>query len=435
MWAGYELPDLGFEAAAPVASTFEAVYWDTPDLRLLRRGVTLREEGGEWTLRAPEGRQHKERQAFFRNAVVLGWTLGEPLGEVARLATERESFALSNRRGGVARLACDDVALLRGERVAARFRELELTPLDGAPARLLERIEARLREAGAQSVDPVPKVIRGLAPAALEPPSALPEAGPDATAGEAIRARLAAALDRWAEHQAPLHLDGGPESVRGIRGGIRALRRDLRVFTPVVDARQALGRVVDPLTAVRRLDRLIERAGEGLYEALAAERAAALEHARATSSGPRYAELLREAAALVERPPLPAKSAGQPAADVLPALVRAPLKRLIRAPADDPDRQRKLADRLAAAASAAAPYADAKAALAELGELRTVLREHRHATTAIETLAALAARSPELAWEAGLLAGEERTRAAEARNAVAYAFARATRRKLWAWVP
>jgi len=93
VWAGYELPDLGLQAAAPVASTFEAVYWDTPDLRLLRRGVTVREEGGEWTLREPDGRQHKGGQTLFGNAVVLGWTRGEPLGEVARLATERESFA------------------------------------------------------------------------------------------------------------------------------------------------------------------------------------------------------------------------------------------------------------------------------------------------------------------------------------------------------
>jgi prophage DNA circulation protein len=115
--------------------------------------------------------------------------------------------------------------------------------------------------------------------------------------------------------------------------------------------------------------------------------------------------------------------------------VRAPLRRLRRAPADDPERRRKLADRLAAVAGAASPYADARAALAELDELRTVLREHHHAATAIETLAALAERSPEHAWEAGLLAGAERTRMAEAGNAVAYAFTRATRRKLWAWVP
>ena len=152
-------------------------------------------------------------------------------------------------------------------------------------------------------------------------------------------------------------------------------------------------------------------------------------------SGPRYAELLREAAALVARPPLPAKTGARPAAEVLPALVREPLRGLSRAPADDPERQRRLADRLAVAASAAAPYADARAALAELDELRAVLREHRHATSAIDALAALAARSPEHAWEAGLLAGAERARAAEARDAVANALARATRRKLWAWVP
>ena len=191
MWAGYELPDLGLSAAEPVASRLEAAYWDTPDLRLLRRSVTLREEAGEWTLRGPDGAAvaldpgewaPRSPDAAVLPPAVLGWTLGEPLREVARLATERESFALSNRRGEVARLARDDVALLRGERVAARFRELELTPLDGAPERVVERIEARLREAGAQSLDPVPKVVRGLAPAALEPPPAPPEAGPDASA-------------------------------------------------------------------------------------------------------------------------------------------------------------------------------------------------------------------------------------------------------------
>src|SRR5262249_25003135 len=154
----------------------------------------VREEAGEWSLRGPDGDQHKGRQAAFKNAAssaeddatgtpaaavssageaaagasprrgapapsaggaaagasprrgastpsaggagagapprvsdlalpaaVLGWTRGEPLRVVARLATARASFALSNRRGEVARLARDDVALLRGERVAARF--------------------------------------------------------------------------------------------------------------------------------------------------------------------------------------------------------------------------------------------------------------------------------------------------------------------------
>lgn len=484
MWAGYELPDLGLTAAEPVAARLEAVYWDTADLRLLRRGVTIREEAGEWTLRGPDGESvaldggawraaeaggarggsSSEAGAASRAseggvsggrspefearaprdgvlpAVALGWTLGAPLRELARLATVRESFALSDGRGELALLALDEVSLLRGERVAARFRELELTPLDGAPPRLMARIEARLREAGAQPVDAVPKVVRGLAPAALEPPPpAPPEPGPDASAGDVIRARLAASLERWAEHQAPLHLDGTPESVRGLRAGIRGLRRDLRIFTPVVDAREALGRVLDPLTTVRRLDRLVERAAEqgldALAEALTADRGRALAVARDVLSGPRYAALLRETAALVDRPPLPARIAERPAAEVLPALVRAPLRRLRRAAADDPGRRRKLVDRLAAAATAAAPYADARAGLAELEELRVVLREHRHATTAIEALAALASRSPEHAWEAGFLAGAERTRAAEASAAVSSAFARATRRKLWAWVP
>src|SRR5262249_58658814 len=121
-------------------------------------------------------------------AVVLVLRRGEPLREVAQLATVRESFVLSNRRGEVARLARNDVAVLHGGRVAARFRELELTPLGGAPERLLERIEARLREAGAQSLGPVPEGGRGLAPAAPGPPPGPPGARPDRAAARAAPA-------------------------------------------------------------------------------------------------------------------------------------------------------------------------------------------------------------------------------------------------------
>ena len=42
VWAGFELPDLsadGLTAAAPAEHRLEAVYYDTADLRLLRRAI------------------------------------------------------------------------------------------------------------------------------------------------------------------------------------------------------------------------------------------------------------------------------------------------------------------------------------------------------------------------------------------------------------
>ncbi len=63
VWPGYELPDLSdVHAVGRVSPSteqhLEAVYYDTADLRLLRRGVTLRFRKGEppgsvWTAKLP----------------------------------------------------------------------------------------------------------------------------------------------------------------------------------------------------------------------------------------------------------------------------------------------------------------------------------------------------------------------------------------------
>jgi inorganic triphosphatase YgiF len=446
VWAGFELPDLGLAASAPVARRLDARYYDTPDLRLLRRGIMVRHADAAWTVRrtgdepllgvdAPAG----EVPAPIA-ALTVAWTLGEPLVPVARLATARRAVTLRDGERDVAALADDEVSLLRGERVAARFRELDLEAVNGAPPGALDRLERRLREAGAQPVDPVPKVVRGLAPTALEPLPQAPATGPDATVAEAVRARLASSLATWVDEHAALALEGSPESVRGVRSAVRALRRDLRVLAPAVEARAGLGRVADALTPVRRLDQLLERAGDELPRPLrarlAVDRAEALAGASASLGGERYAAALRDVARLAERPPL-ASRATRPAAEALPRLVREPLRRVRRAAPEDPERLRTLVDRLSAAVRLAAPFAGADARRAEraVAELRALLHAHHDALTAIESLRALAARAPEHAWAAGMLAGRESALAAERRDALPYAFERATRRRLWAWVP
>lgn len=64
VWPGFVLPDLqgtidGAVAGTPQERRLDAVYFDSPELRLLRRGVTLRFRRGEepqelWTVKLPE---------------------------------------------------------------------------------------------------------------------------------------------------------------------------------------------------------------------------------------------------------------------------------------------------------------------------------------------------------------------------------------------
>jgi len=127
-----------------------------------------------------------------------------------------------------------------------------------APAAVLDALAKRLRSAGAQPVDQVPKLVHALGPPALEPwDLAAPNVGPRATQAEHIRARLSAAAARLVDHHATVMLDGDPRGVAQLRGGARRLRSDLRAFAPLLDAeavsplRRELRWLTDELWAVR----------------------------------------------------------------------------------------------------------------------------------------------------------------------------------------
>lgn len=443
VWAGFALPDFGLAPEAEPERRTEAVYYDTPGLRLLRHGVTLRDAGGTWTARVPVGDGEQTVAGASGSlpedlrVLTLGLALGEPLEPVARLVTKRRTIVLRDDRGReAATIDDDDVAVMRGKRVAARFRELELR---GGSKPQLERLAAKLRDVGAQSVDRVPKLVRALGPAAVAPD--LETDGQ--TAAGVVGARLARSLARWSESHAELVLTGSPASVRAVRSGARGLRRELRPFAPAEDVRSELAWLVDALAPAHRLDQLLARvepgdgdADAGMRVQLVAERAAEAAAAQALVRDARYAALLRDAARLVERPPLASKAA-RPPEEVLPRLVREPLRRARRASPDDLEKLRRLVDRLYVAARAAAPYAgpDARRAVGELADLRALLREHHRAEASVDTLRGLAERKGENAWEAGLLAGAQRALANDARAGIADALERATRPKLWSWVP
>src|SRR5437763_11254733 len=173
VWPGFELPDLrgtvdGMVASGPQRARLEAVYFDTSDLRLLRRGVTVRFRRGEdpaevWTAKLPEeapalGLARREISVAAGPAsmptlledLVRRWALGAPLVPVARLRTVRNRTTLRGSNGQpVAVVDDDEVSIVQRRRVAARFRELELELVDGASEKLLSRLAQRMRMAGA----------------------------------------------------------------------------------------------------------------------------------------------------------------------------------------------------------------------------------------------------------------------------------------------
>jgi hypothetical protein len=140
-------------AAPPTQAQLDAVYCDTSDLRLLRRGVTLRfqrrEAGGNvWkassppTLRRSGSRAARsrfpERPARCRDCcatLTRGWAFGAPLRRGATIRTTRRTISLRDNAGRpIAGIDDDDVCGPRARRVTARYRELEIELAPTPPA-------------------------------------------------------------------------------------------------------------------------------------------------------------------------------------------------------------------------------------------------------------------------------------------------------------
>ena len=161
------LPELGGERLP--TRVFVSTYHDTRDLRLARHGVTFRhrvEDGtGLWQLKLPRGAARIELELpgppahppAEMLALVPAYLRGAELVPVARLRTRREGV-----RAQGAEIVDDNVSVIEGQRVARRFRELEVELLEG-DERTLRRLEKELRRAGAEAADSQrPKLYRAL---------------------------------------------------------------------------------------------------------------------------------------------------------------------------------------------------------------------------------------------------------------------------------
>ena len=441
----------------------ETVYFDTEDLRLARWGISLRHRQGQgWTVKLPpegDGVMLSRGEFAFPGEdpsspsgeaidLIRAYVRTATLRPVVRLRTIRRTTRLLDFDDhGLGEVVDDEVSVLTGRRVAARFRELEVEITDDTPDGLLDEVLRRLREAGAGAADPTTKYVRAVGPLALEPPEVrVREVPRDATVGAVLGRALSRSAIHLMHHDVVMRQDVDAEGVHQARVATRRLRSDLRTFRAALDPIWAeplrvelrwLGTVLgDARDADVLLDRI--RGRTGTIPTQEAPGAAAvvegLEHRRKEAHialiealrSDRYVTLLDRIVEAAEAPAV-LLDADVPVHVVTAALLRAPwrnLRRAVRSASKHPSdaelhtirirakRVRYTADTLAPLMGRSArSFADGAAGL------QVVLGEHNDAVVAEAWLRTWAAghRWGDAAFAAGMLAGIERAAAVDAR--------------------
>jgi CHAD domain-containing protein len=451
----FGLPDLtGLPGSSgvsePETHLLVANYFDTEDLRLAARGITLRRRrGGDdagWHLKIPVGPDTKnELRAPLGKAqtvparlaaLVTAYTRGERLRPVARLETRRKIVRVLGDDGAVlAEVADDSVSgqlldQVVDDTTVTAWREIEVELVDGSPD-LLRAAGKRLRKAGARRAESASKLGRLLkVPTnAGQPSSELSSAG-DVAVG--YLADQVATLLRYDPRVRLQEYD----AVHKMRVAVRRIRSILKSYGAVLDRERTdplqpeLKWLADALGEVRDLEVLRERftgrltdlAAAGSHpwlEAMAEEEQAAYRRLFVTLKEPRYFALLDALDNLVAAPPL-TERAGRPIDKEVPRLVIRSWQRLARTyasieEAEDRDgarhETRKAAKRARYTAEAAATALGRPAAnVARQAEnLQEVLGRFQDGVIAQEHLARTAetVTDPREAFTLGALSGVE----------------------------
>jgi CHAD domain-containing protein len=244
---------------APSQVTMSAVYYDTPDLRLAREGVTLRRRSGGadagWHLKLPVFTHSVPDGTGLRDEIqlpdsddipigLLGlvkvWVRTSSLHPVATLVSERTTLVLRGAAGAaLAELVDDTVSVEGGSHNQARFRELEVEDTGGGE-QIVATVAAVLRAAGAVSGEFVPKVVRALGPQATAPADPPPPMPVDAR--DPVHDVVAATLRRYTRLLMTYDVSvrrGLDDSVHQMRVATRRLRGALRSFGPLLDSEWA----------------------------------------------------------------------------------------------------------------------------------------------------------------------------------------------------
>jgi CHAD domain-containing protein len=499
--ASFTLPDLtdcvpedGRLIVRP-ATKLRATYYDTVDLRLARAGASLRYRRGDdepWTVKIPTDAPGIRNEISLSGPqstipgrlleLVTGYTRGAALAPVTTLNTIRQAYQVCDRDDRVAVEVVDDmVTVSEGKRTVLKFREIEAERKAGK-ARLLDRVEVLLRDAGATVTEGfTPKHVRALGPPATRPPD-WPE--PPAklskrpTAGDVVTMAIQRDIARIVAHDPLVRLRAqvgrDDTAVHQMRVGCRRLRSDLRTFAGLIDRdwagtlRGALGWIADALGVARdaevlrarlrrtaQTDPLVPLDGASVARIdadLAARHEDALQTLDKVMCEERYHQLLDLLLEAAAQPRLTEAAAG-PAEAVLAGLVAKPWRRfadggngVVGAAHLDPNspdqawhavRVNGKRARYAVEAVAGVIGGEAAALASALADVQDLLGEHQDAAVAADTWLSIANADPDdfaLAITAGRLYERERTTLRAIRAAFPLAWRVASRRRLIAWM-
>jgi CHAD domain-containing protein len=346
-----------FERAAEKITVVElppleltASYYDTPGLRLLSRGATLRHRAGAngeedlWTLKLPSptgGHAAYSRQEISWSGdspeippkaleLVTALTLQVPVSEVAVLVSSRRRLEVRNLEGDrLAEIDDDTVAVRKPTTTTFRQVEVELT---GGQPRLLSALAEQLHRAGATRGADEPKLVRALGGLVarhdvdgggsggsnVDGTKATRANGKSVNAGltvsDVVSASLRAGLERLVSNDPGVRIDENTGFVHQARVATRRLRSDLETFADLLQPEWvervrddlkwvggALGRVRDADVLADRLRSYAQSAGEAdaegfavLLVRLARHRMVALSELREVMTDARYVRVLRE---------------------------------------------------------------------------------------------------------------------------------------------
>ncbi|MCM3515202.1 CYTH and CHAD domain-containing protein [Nocardioides sp. P86] len=249
-----ELPGVA-QVGPPVVTDLEAAYVDTPDLRLVRAGISLRRRTGGtdagWHLKLPvgEGRDELRRPLTTGTtppqqlrALVAARVGEEPLVVVATVLTRRTTQELLHADGAVlAELVDDEVTGSPGPGLAGEtspgavtvWREWELE-LVTAGTDLLEAADEHLAELGVEVAAVSRKIEVVLGEALARAATAPGRPGRGKPAGRLVGLRLQQQVEELLRRETEIRR-GGDRGVHQARVACRRIRSALATYRPLLD--------------------------------------------------------------------------------------------------------------------------------------------------------------------------------------------------------
>lgn len=257
-----ELPGVT-QVDKPVSNLLEAEYFDTEDLRLTSRQITLRRRTGGsdagWHLKLPanDDERHEYHEPLGQDAegipepllrLVRVHVRDSTLKLVARLSTRRTVHRLRNEAGDTLADFSDDLVeaeTFHPEQSSQHWREWELELIDG-PRTLLKAGQKLMAGAGVQPARHSSTLARALQPRVARTQTAGAAGGPKNAAGAVLLRYLDEQVHALTEQDPRVRLDAD-DAVHKMRVATRRMRSALASYRKLLDNADAVRHLRDEL--------------------------------------------------------------------------------------------------------------------------------------------------------------------------------------------